>query len=324
MSIERVSAIRNIPGKLNVQAPIVPLDGSRLSESCRPTVVHLAQKLHAAVTLVHVIEKNAPIEVHGEPHLSNPEEAEHYLDDVERRFFPPGLQVHKHVHKTAIANATQSIAEHAREFKSDLVVMSVHGRGGMRKLIFGSIAQQVVSTKVTPVLLIRSTEGGTAAFLSGRPFLVPLDGTAAREQALPVAASLASACGVDLKLLMVVPTLETLSGVETTSRILLPATTQECSHLRPGIQKRAIFGTCFPILEQMAQEPLHIFDVERLPRRFSSTESAPTRSGHDRDGNVRSSGIERLLVQQPRSEGHRTHASGAIAVCSRLRFRTEK
>lgn len=206
---------------------IIPLDGSRLSESALPTAVHLAQKLQATVTLVHVIEKNAPVAIHGEPHLSKPEEAEHYLDDVERRFFPPGLRVDKHVHKTAITDVAGSIAQHTRKFKSDLVVMCVHGRGGMRKLLFGSIAEQVVSAKVAPVLLIRPTEGGIAAFMSGRPFLVPLDGTAVREQALPIAALLASACGVDLKLLMVVPTLQTLSGVETTSRILLPATTQE-------------------------------------------------------------------------------------------------
>jgi nucleotide-binding universal stress UspA family protein len=206
---------------------IIPLDGSRLSESVLPIAIQLAQKLQAAVTLVHVIEKNAPVEVHGEPHLSNPEEAEHYLDEVERRIFPPGLRVNKHVHKTAISNVTDSIVEHAREFKSDLIVMSVHGRGGMRKLLFGSIAQQVVSAKAAPVLLVRPTDGGTAAFLSGRPFLVALDGTEVREEAFKVTVGLASACGVDLKLLMVVPTLETLSGVETTSRILLPATTQE-------------------------------------------------------------------------------------------------
>src|ERR1017187_4115533 len=139
---------------------IVPLDGSRLSESVMPIVIHLAQKLQAAVTLVHVIEKNAPAKIHGEPHLSRPEEAEYYLDDVERRFFPPGLRVDKHVHKTAITDVAGSIAEHSREFKSDLVVMCTHGRSGMRKLLFGSIAQQVVSAKVAPVLLIQPTEGG--------------------------------------------------------------------------------------------------------------------------------------------------------------------
>jgi len=206
---------------------IVPLDGSRLSESALPTAVHLAQKLHARVTLVHAIEKNAPRAVHGEPHLSKPEEAERYLEDVERRFFPPGVHVDRHVHKTAIIDVAGSIAKHTRKFKSDLVVMCVHGRGGMRKLLFGSIAQQIVSAKVAPVLLIRPTEGGIAPFLSGRPFLVALDGTDVREQALPIASLLASACGADLKLVMVVPTLQTLTGVETTSRILLPATTHE-------------------------------------------------------------------------------------------------
>lgn len=57
--------------------------------------------------------------------------------------------------------------------------------------------------------------------------MVPLDGTEIREQALPIAAALAQACGASLRLLMVVPTLGTLSGPATTSRILLPATTQE-------------------------------------------------------------------------------------------------
>jgi nucleotide-binding universal stress UspA family protein len=207
---------------------IVPLDGSRLSEAALPVVIYLAQKLDAMVTLVHVIEKNPPEEIHGELHLSNAEQAESYLEDVQRRMFPPGIRVERHVHTTATADVPGSIAEHAREFESDLVVMCTHGRRGeLRRLFFGDIAQRVVASNVTPVLLIRPAEGGSAAFLSGRPFLVPLDGTTLRERALPIAAGLASACKVDLNLLMVVPTLSTLSGVETASRFLLPATTQE-------------------------------------------------------------------------------------------------
>jgi len=120
--------------------------------------------------------------------------------------------------------------DHAREFESDLVMMSTHGRSGLRKLLFGSIAQQVVAFKV-PVLLVHPEENGSAPVPSGRSFLVPLDGTQLREEALPIAAALAQACGAPLKLLMVVPTFETLSGVETTSRILLPATTQEMLEL---------------------------------------------------------------------------------------------
>ena len=207
---------------------IVPLDGSRLSEAALPVVIHLAQKLDATVTLVHVIEKNPPAEIHGEPHLCQADEAERYLEDVQRRMFPPGIRVERHVHEAATDDVPGSIAAHAREFESDLVVMCTHGRrGGLLKLLFGDIAQKVVASNVTPVLLIRPAEGGSAAFLSGRPFLVPLDGTSLRERALPIATALAAACKVDLDVLMVVPTLSTLSGVNTASRFLLPATTQE-------------------------------------------------------------------------------------------------
>ena len=45
---------------------LVPLDGSQLAESVLPAAVTLAEKLHAAVTLVPVIEKNAPREIHGQ------------------------------------------------------------------------------------------------------------------------------------------------------------------------------------------------------------------------------------------------------------------
>ena len=209
---------------------IIPLDGSQLSEAVLPMAVHLAKKLGASVTLVHVIERNAPKQIHGEPHLSNPAEAEAYLEAVQRRLVPAGIVVDRHVHATAIADVAKSIVEHAQEFESDLVMMSTHGRSGLRKLLFGSIAQQVVAFKV-PVLLVRPEENGRTHIPTGRPFLVPLDGTKIREMALPVAAALAQSCGAQLKLLMVVPTFETLSGVETPSRILLPATTQEMLEL---------------------------------------------------------------------------------------------
>ena len=204
---------------------IVPLDGSRLSEAVLPLAVQLAQKLDALVTLVHVIERKAPKAVHGEPHLCDPAQAEAYLDELKHRMFPPGLRVESHVHTTAITDVARSIVDHAMEFESDLVMMSTHGRSGMRDLIFGSIAQQIVAMGV-PVLLVRP-DGGAGLTLSGRPLLVPLDGTPLREQAIEPAGALASACGAALKLLVVVPTLQTLAGVETASRFMLPATTQE-------------------------------------------------------------------------------------------------
>ena len=204
---------------------IIPLDGSRLSEAVLPTAIFLAQKLNASVTLVHVIERNAPKQVHGEPHLSEIAEAEAYFETVRSRF-PAEIHVDTHVHPVAIADVGQSIVEHAHEFESDLVMMCTHGRSGLRKMLFGSIAQQVVAARV-PVLLVHPQQGVAAPVPSGGRFLIPLDGTEVREAGLPAARELAHCCGASLQLLMVVPTLHTLSGVESTSRILLPATTKE-------------------------------------------------------------------------------------------------
>lgn len=229
---------------------IIPLDGSRLSEAVLPSAVYLAEKLQASVTLVHVIERNPPAQVHGEPHLSRPAEAEAYLENI-RSLFPPRVPLDIHVHPTAIADVGRSIVDHAHEFASDLVMMCTHGRGGLRKMLFGSIAQQVVAARV-PVLLVHPRQGVAAPVPSGGRFLIPLDGTEVREAGLPAARELAQCCGASLKLLMVVPTLDTLSGAENTSRILLPATTKEMlalqtedakSYLHQWIERLTALGT---------------------------------------------------------------------------------
>ena len=64
---------------------LVPLDGSKLSESALPAAVHLAQALDASVTLIHVIEKDAPREVHKDRHLTDPEEASGLSERCRRR-----------------------------------------------------------------------------------------------------------------------------------------------------------------------------------------------------------------------------------------------
>ena len=137
---------------------LVPLDGSRLSESALPAAAQMAARMGAELTLVHVIEKNAPAEVHSDRHLVTAEEATAYLAEVARRPVLAGLRVQTHVHTAEVSDVADSITEHAAELAPDLVVMSTHGRGGARRLIFGAIAQQVISRGATPVLLVRPSE----------------------------------------------------------------------------------------------------------------------------------------------------------------------
>jgi nucleotide-binding universal stress UspA family protein len=210
---------------------IVPLDGSRLAEAALPLARQLAQKLGAPVTLVHLIERNPPQHVHGQHHLGTPEEADRYLSKLRETIFPSDPQVAHHVHASEVTDVSRSIVEHADELGSDLVVMCAHGQGGLRTLMFGSIPQQVAASGAVPVLLISSSKAGAAPTLSGRPLLVLLDGTVADGQSLPLAASLAKACDVSLHLVVVVPTLRTLSGLGAASGLLLPATTTKILQL---------------------------------------------------------------------------------------------
>jgi nucleotide-binding universal stress UspA family protein len=217
--------------EFKVRHLIVPLDGSRLAEAALAITRQLAQKLGAPVTLVHLIERHPPERIHGERHLSNPEEAERYLSELGRRIFPAGPRVAQHVHSAEITDVPRAIAEHATELSSDLIIMCAHGQIGLRALLFGTIAQQVAASSAVPVLLVRPGEAGAAPTLSERPILVLLDGTGIDGQSLPLAAALAKVCGGSLFLVVVVPTLRTLSGVGAASGLLLPATTTKILQL---------------------------------------------------------------------------------------------
>ena len=112
---------------------LVPLDGARLSEAVLPMAAFLAQRSGARVTLLHVVEQRAPSKVHGDRHLTTAEEAGQYLAEVARRHFPASATVDWHVHRREIADVAHSLADHADELESDLVVMLAHGHGDLRR-----------------------------------------------------------------------------------------------------------------------------------------------------------------------------------------------
>jgi len=200
---------------------LVPLDGSRLSESALPAAAHLAGVFGASVTLIHVIEKDAPREIHKDRHLTDPEEAQAYLKEVAGRVFPASTQVAWHVHVEEVKNVANSIAQHTQELGQDLVVMCTHGRGGVRDWLMGSIAQQVIASQKTPVLLIPPRDSGQASFPCSLG-LVALDGMPDHEHGLPLAIGLARACGAALHLLMVIPTRGDLKAEEALTAKMLP------------------------------------------------------------------------------------------------------
>lgn len=202
---------------------LVPLDGSRLSEAALAPAAILARKLDSHVMLLHVIEQSAPSEVHKEHHITNPDEARTYLDRVAARAFPNGIDVQTHVHTAPVSDVASSIVDHANEeFKPDLIVTCTHGRGGVRDVLFGSIAQQIVAQGTTPLLLIKPD---SPSFKLDR-ILAPIDPDSIHDDGLPLAESLATAFNAELYFLSVVPTFSTLTGEQAATSSLMPATTQ--------------------------------------------------------------------------------------------------
>ncbi len=212
---------------MTMERMLVPLDGSRLAEAALPIAARLADACGAAMTLLHVLEKGAPVSVHGEPHLASAPAATDYLAGLTRQLASDGRRVDYHVHEVPVGNVARSIASHADEQGSDLVVVSTHGRGDLGRGLWGSIAQRVLHLCRRPVLLVRTPRTPSVPPLfAPATIMVPLDGTVAAEAAIPLASTFARALGAQLRLVMVVPTLETVAGEYQPRATFLPGTTR--------------------------------------------------------------------------------------------------
>ncbi|HKV45315.1 MAG TPA: universal stress protein [bacterium] len=237
-----MSAIASSGGPV-LKRLLVPLDGSRLAECVLPVAGSLATRLQAELTLLHVMERAAPPTVHGDRHLTVAGEAEAYLAEVASRIGVPGAMVGRHVHPNEEGDVAKSIIDHAADLGADLIVLSTHGGGGARRVLFGSVAQQVLRGGTRPVLLIRPPGGptpGDPGTFDLRRVLVPLDASPASEAALPVSQILVQRYGAEVHLLRVVPTLATISGERASAARLVPTAAAASLDLEEAEAKRHI------------------------------------------------------------------------------------
>jgi nucleotide-binding universal stress UspA family protein len=134
---------------------LVPLDGSEQSAAILALVAKLRRRMHAAVELLHVLE---PLPSVASPDLplsladACPERpaARDYLERVAARFDGDSPEVARVV---LGGPAAKVIAQRILDSGADLVAMTTHGRGGVARLLVGSVAEQVLRTADVPVLL---------------------------------------------------------------------------------------------------------------------------------------------------------------------------
>jgi len=187
---------------VNVRRILVPLDGSQLAEAVLPAARSFAEKLGASIVLLHVLEREPPRVVHGEPHLARADAAAAYLEQHAARLRGHGVTVEVDVHDRPVANVAAAIDQHAHEHDADLIAMCVHGRTNPIDRLLGSIAERILRGGSIPILLRTQRRPDVQPF-ELRNLLVPIDFDHDLDAALGAARLLAPAYGAAVTLLSV-------------------------------------------------------------------------------------------------------------------------
>lgn len=137
---------------------LVPLDGSSASESILSHVVTLAQSCGAALYLLEVLEPLPPHAAVIEPQLlaegasHRADDVTHYVEEKAAWARGQGLAATALVRRGAVV---ETILHTAAELGADLIAMASHGYRGLARVVYGSVAADVLHRATVPLLLLR-------------------------------------------------------------------------------------------------------------------------------------------------------------------------
>ncbi len=142
---------------------LVPLDGSPRAERVLPHVEGLAQLCSATVIFLQVVEWNTDFkDQHGvlleksfELVKQREKEAQDYLNAWKGEFREKGITAHSRVEHGPVVKAIIRVAE--RE-GADIIAMASHGRSGISRVFYGSVAAGVLQHVDRPLLLVRARQ----------------------------------------------------------------------------------------------------------------------------------------------------------------------
>ena len=143
---------------------LVPLDGSELAECVLPHVKAIARGCSTGdVMLVEVVEPQAIWALEGIEAVdfvalqkADMAAAKEYLSKVQSQLTSEGLNVSSEVLE---GKAAESIIEFAEQNAVDLIAIATHGRSGISRWVFGSVADKLLRSSHVPVLMIRPAGG---------------------------------------------------------------------------------------------------------------------------------------------------------------------
>jgi len=146
---------------------LIPLDGSALANQALVHARMLATSLKAEVILFRAVEEihttvvrrhstqlAVELDIEKQPVLLKQarKELEKVIELLELRDLKPQVVVE-------IGEPAEAIVNYARSNPIDLIVMCTHGRSGLARLVYGSVAEKVLHLAPCPVLLVRAKIG---------------------------------------------------------------------------------------------------------------------------------------------------------------------
>lgn len=145
-------------------------DGSDCAERAREHAFQFADRFEASVHVVNVEERETDltdlIEVREDDVMADL----HTIENEASRVADPHIQERRVVHSSVAGGILSYAAEH----DAHLIVLGTHGRRGIRRLVLGSVAEEVVRRAPCPVLTVgRGAQAESA--LQGGTLLVPID-----------------------------------------------------------------------------------------------------------------------------------------------------
>jgi nucleotide-binding universal stress UspA family protein len=139
---------------------LVPLDGSKRAVNILRHVEQLAFCYNASVIFLQVLKLPTRTD-YANPHMDlfqqqiddQQREAKTYLDGIKGKFRKKNIACESRV---VFGSVVKEILRTAEQEKADLIAICSHGRGGLSRLFYGSVASGVLNRADRPLLVVRS------------------------------------------------------------------------------------------------------------------------------------------------------------------------
>lgn len=136
---------------MDIKTILCPIDFSEFNQQANEIASVFAQRENAEIVYLTVPEQNS---YNGDYEYAMQRTAERELKKL-KEFMPTRADINCK-HEVVVSSRTaQAIVEFASDHGVDLIVMSTHGRTGLRRMLMGSVAEYVVRKATCPVLTLR-------------------------------------------------------------------------------------------------------------------------------------------------------------------------